>query len=253
MEAWDTLAAVEDGLATLRGSADPTAVVEHLAVVTHRLRGSAALSGFPQVAGLAAAMEGAVERVGATPPGTDRRALASLGDMVFWLKTALDGIGETGVEDAEAIAESLAGLVPSTPPPPADETSRRLAERSGKAAKDIVVLIKAVQAETQQAVVAMEEGTREVEAGFKVTVEAGERLHQIGEISQKSAALALEISQATQDQVRGVEGGAVAVQSIAGVAVETEKAVVETRKTMDQMVRVAEALTASLARFKLSS
>ena len=128
MEAWDTLAAVEDGLATLRGSADPTAVVEHLAVVTHRLRGSAALSGFPQVAGLAAAMEGAVERVGATPPGTDRRALASLGDMVFWLKTALDGIGETGVEDAEAIAESLAGLVPSTPPPPADETSRRLAE-----------------------------------------------------------------------------------------------------------------------------
>jgi len=132
------------------------------------------------------------------------------------------------------------------------EEVRKLAERSGKAAKDIVVLIKAVQAETQQAVVAMEEGTREVEAGFKVTVEAGERLHQIGEISQKSAALALEISQTTQDQVRGVEGGAVAVQSIAGVAVETEKAVLETRKTMDQMVRVAEALTASLARFKLS-
>jgi len=133
------------------------------------------------------------------------------------------------------------------------EEVRKLAERSGKAAKDIVVLIKAVQAETQQAVVAMEEGTREVEAGFKVTVEAGENLHQIGEISQKSAALALEISQATQDQVRGVEGGAVAVQSIASVAVETEKAVVETRKTMDQMVRVAEALTASLARFKLTA
>jgi methyl-accepting chemotaxis protein len=53
--------------------------------------------------------------------------------------------------------------------------------------------------------------------------------------------------------VRGVEGGAVAVQSIAGVAVETEKAVLETRKTMDQMVRVAEALTASLARFKLAT
>ena len=133
------------------------------------------------------------------------------------------------------------------------EEVRKLAERSGKAAKDIVVLIKAVQAETQQAVVAMEEGTREVEAGLKVTVEAGDNLHQIGEISQKSASLALEISQATQDQVRGVEGGAVAVQSIAGVAVETEKAVVETRKTMDQMVRVAEALTASLARFKLTT
>jgi len=131
------------------------------------------------------------------------------------------------------------------------EEVRKLAERSGKAAKDIVVLIKGVQTETQQAVVAMEEGTREVEAGFKVTVEAGERLHQIGEISQKSAALARDISQTTQEQVREVESGAVAVQSIAGVAVETEKAVLETRKTMDQVVRVAQALTSSLARFKL--
>jgi chemosensory pili system protein ChpA (sensor histidine kinase/response regulator) len=128
MEAWDTLAAVEDGLVTLRSSADPAVVIEHLAVVTHRLRGSAALSGFPQVAGLAAAMEEAVERVAATPPGADRRSLAALSDMVFWLKTALDAIGETGVEDAEAIAKSLAGLVPSTPGTPADETTRRLAE-----------------------------------------------------------------------------------------------------------------------------
>src|SRR6266508_4558752 len=133
------------------------------------------------------------------------------------------------------------------------EEVRKLAERSGKAAKDIVVLIKAVQAETQQAVVAMEGGTREVEAGFKVTVEAGERLHQIGEISQKSAALARDISQTTQEQVRDVESGAVAVQSIAGVAVETEKAVLETRKTMDQVVRMAQALTSSLSRFKLAT
>jgi len=128
MEAWDTLAAVEDGLATLGHSPDSAATIEHLAVVTHRLRGSAALSGFPQVAGLAAAMEEAVERVAATPPGTDRRSLGTLGDMVFWLKTALDVIGETGVEDAVAITESLARLVPSAPRETAGKTSRRLAE-----------------------------------------------------------------------------------------------------------------------------
>jgi len=133
------------------------------------------------------------------------------------------------------------------------EEVRKLAERSGKAAKDIVLLIKSVQTETQQAVVAMEEGTREVEAGYRVTVEAGERLRQIGEISQRTAALAREISQAAQEQVHDVEGGAVAVQSIAGVAVETEKAALETRKTMDQVVRVAQALTSSLARFKLAT
>jgi twitching motility protein PilJ len=133
------------------------------------------------------------------------------------------------------------------------EEVRKLAERSGKAAKDIVLLIKSVQTETQQAVVAMEEGTREVEAGYRVTVEAGERLRQIGEISQKTAALARDISHAAQEQVHDVESGAVAVQSIAGVAVETEKAALETRKTMDQVVRVAQALTSSLARFKLAT
>src|SRR5262245_56207325 len=127
MEAWDTLAAVEDGLTTLRGSADATGVVEHLAVVTHRLRGSAALNGFPQLAGLATMMEQAVERVMAGG-ADDQRSLVPLGDMVFSLKTALDTIGETGVEDAEAIAGAVAALAPPTAPAPTDEISRRLAE-----------------------------------------------------------------------------------------------------------------------------
>jgi methyl-accepting chemotaxis protein len=134
----------------------------------------------------------------------------------------------------------------------ADEV-RKLAERSAKAAKDIVGLIKGIQTETQEAVVAMEEGTRQVEAGYKVTVQTGERLQEIGEISQKSAALASEISQAAQDQARGVESAAVAVQAIAGVAVKTEKAAAETRQTMDHLARVAEELMGNLTRFKLSA
>jgi methyl-accepting chemotaxis protein len=134
----------------------------------------------------------------------------------------------------------------------ADEV-RKLAERSAKAAKDIVGLIKGIQTETQEAVVAMEEGTRQVEAGYKVTVQTGERLREIGEISQKSAALASEISQAAQDQAHGVENAAVAVQAIAGVAVKTEKAAAETRKTMDYLARVAEELMGNLTRFKLSA
>ncbi len=134
----------------------------------------------------------------------------------------------------------------------ADEV-RKLAERSAKAAKDIVVLIKAIQTETQEAVVAMEEGTREVEAGYRVTVQAGENLREIADISRKSAELAQDISLATQQQVRGVESVAIAVQSIAGVAVQTEKGVVETRKTMDHLVRLADELMASLSRFKLAA
>jgi methyl-accepting chemotaxis protein len=132
----------------------------------------------------------------------------------------------------------------------ADEV-RKLAERSAKATKDIATLIKNVQAETHEAIVVMEQGTNEVESGYQVTVQAGESLKDIAQISQKAAELAHEISLATQQQVRGAEGVATAVQSIAGVAVQTEQGVLRTRKTVDQLVRLAEELTASLTRFKL--
>jgi chemosensory pili system protein ChpA (sensor histidine kinase/response regulator) len=127
MEAWDTLAAVEDGLTALGHAPGEAATLEGLAVVTHRLRGSAALSGFPQVSALATAMEETVERVAAAPD-QDRRGLAALSDMVLALKTALDVIGATGAEDGEAIAEALDRIVPATPREPGTDTARRLEE-----------------------------------------------------------------------------------------------------------------------------
>jgi len=132
----------------------------------------------------------------------------------------------------------------------ADEV-RKLAERSARATKDIAALIKSVQAETHEAIVVMEQGTHEVEAGHRVTVQAGESLQDIAQIAQKSAELAHDISLATQQQVRGAEGVATAVQSIAGVAVQTEQGVLQTRKTVDELARLAEELTRNLARFKL--
>jgi twitching motility protein PilJ len=134
----------------------------------------------------------------------------------------------------------------------ADEV-RKLAERSAKATKDIASLIKTVQTETHEAIVVMEQGTNEVETGFRITVQAGESLKDIAQISQKSAELANDISLATQQQVRGADGVATAVQSIAGVAVQTEQGVLQTRKTVDQLARLAEELRASLSRFKLAS
>jgi methyl-accepting chemotaxis protein len=134
----------------------------------------------------------------------------------------------------------------------ADEV-RKLAERSAKATKDIALLIRNVQVETQEAIVVMEQGTREVESGYGVTVEAGERLKQIAAISERSSELAQEISMATRHQVRGAEGVAVAMQSIATVAVQTEQGVLQTRRTVDELVKLADTLQASLARFKLTA
>ena len=134
----------------------------------------------------------------------------------------------------------------------ADEI-RKLAERAAKATKDVAALIRTVQTETQEAVTAMEEGTREVEAGYQVTIRAEEHLKEIAGTSTTSAELAQGISRTSTEQADGVEGVARAMQSIAQVAVETEQAVLQTRKTVEDLVKLADELTRSLSRFKLAT
>jgi twitching motility protein PilJ len=132
----------------------------------------------------------------------------------------------------------------------ADEV-RKLAERAAKATKEIAVLIKTIQSETQEAVLAVEGGRDEVELGYRATLGAGESLKEIAGVSKRSAELAQHISAATLDQVRGAESAAAAVQSISSVAVETEHGVLRTRKAVEELVRVADELTSTLSRFTL--
>jgi twitching motility protein PilJ len=134
----------------------------------------------------------------------------------------------------------------------ADEI-RKLAERAAKATKDVAALIRTVQTETQEAVAAMEEGTREVEAGYQVTVRAEEYLKEIAGTSTASAELAQGISRTSAQQADGVEGVAKAMHAIAQVAVDTEQAVLQTRKTVEDLVKLADELTRSLSRFKLAT
>jgi methyl-accepting chemotaxis protein len=133
----------------------------------------------------------------------------------------------------------------------ADEV-RKLAERSARATKDIAVLIKNVQSDTQEAIVVMEQGTQEVEAGYRMTVQAGDSLKTIADVSQRSAQLAQDISLATQQQVLGADSVAQAMQSIQTVSAQTERGVLDARRTVDELARLAEELTASLSRFKLA-
>ncbi|WP_412030086.1 methyl-accepting chemotaxis protein [Deinococcus yunweiensis] len=132
----------------------------------------------------------------------------------------------------------------------ADEV-RKLADTSSQATARIATLIKTVQAEIQDVVVSVEDGTREVEQGYQVAGTAGERLRQIGVLSQQSAQLADEIAQATQAQVQGVEQMGTAVQSIATVAQQSQASIEHGRQTAEQLEQLATDLNRSLERFRL--
>jgi methyl-accepting chemotaxis protein len=188
---------------------------------------------------------------------TIAKKIKSLGDRSLEISNIVNTIQDIAAQthllalnaSIEAAGAGEAGLRFSVV---ADEV-RKLAERASHATRDIGALIKGVQAETQEAVVAMESGTREVESGYEVSLRTEEALQEIGKISQASAELAAEISHASQTQVRAAEATAGTVQAIAAAAVKTEQGVQQGRQNVEQLAHLAEELTVKLSRFRLAS
>ena len=134
----------------------------------------------------------------------------------------------------------------------ADEV-RKLADTSGQATARIASLIKNVQAEIQDVIVSVEDGTREVEQGYRVAGTAGERLREIGALTRQSAELAETIAESQRAQVQGVEDMGSAVEQIAAVARDSQDSVKEGRAAAEQLQTLAQNLSASLTRFRLPS
>ncbi len=133
----------------------------------------------------------------------------------------------------------------------ADEV-RKLAEHSRNATKDIAALIKAIQAETNEAVVVMEEGTKEVEVGARLADQAGKALDAISNVVRQSAELVQEISLASKQQVRGTEGVANAMQIISNITRQTSQGARQTARTVEQLVKLSEQLNEALSQFRIA-
>ncbi|HXP81724.1 MAG TPA: methyl-accepting chemotaxis protein [Verrucomicrobiae bacterium] len=131
----------------------------------------------------------------------------------------------------------------------ADEV-RKLAEHSRTATKDIAALIKAIQAETNEAVVVMEEGTKEVEVGAGLADQAGKALEAISSVVRQSAELVQEISLASKQQVRGTEGVANAMQIISGITRQTSQSARQAAGTVGTLVKLSEQLVDALSQFR---
>jgi methyl-accepting chemotaxis protein len=84
----------------------------------------------------------------------------------------------------------------------ADEI-KDLAERAGASTKEIADLIKTIQAESKNAIQAVERGAMNVDRGVEVSNEAERALKKILESSQKSTNMVRAIARATVEQAKG--------------------------------------------------
>jgi twitching motility protein PilJ len=115
----------------------------------------------------------------------------------------------------------------------ADEV-QRLAERSTNATKQIEVLVRTIQADTNEAVVSMERSTTDVVGGALLAENAGAALDEIEQVSNQIASLVQNISSSARQQ--------------AGSAADVTRRTTRLREIGDQTGKATTATAASIAK-----
>jgi twitching motility protein PilJ len=129
---------------------------------------------------------------------------------------------------------------------------RKLAESSTQATREIADLVKVIQTETQDAVVAMEHETQAVEAGSASALRTGDVFNEISAIAQRSSELAQSIASSAANQTASTDQVGRSIKDFTGGAVATQKATDSARVTVEDMAKLAEGLTSSVSQFKLA-
>jgi methyl-accepting chemotaxis protein len=131
------------------------------------------------------------------------------------------------------------------------EEVRRLAERSASATREIATLVKSIQDDTAEAVVAMEESTREVVEGSKVADEAGRALGAIESVVDRVADLIFSISQVTQQQAASSSSIAQSMDEISALTMEASALRQESASAVAKLSQIVQNLNASVSTFKV--
>jgi len=132
----------------------------------------------------------------------------------------------------------------------ADEV-QRLAERSGEATKQIADLVKTIQADTNEAVSAMEQTTRGVVEGTRLADAAGQALGEIESVSEQLSELIVNIARVAHQQS---ENATLVSQNMGQIQEATTLTSTGTRQTAESIGKLSELareLQASVAGFKL--
>ena len=131
------------------------------------------------------------------------------------------------------------------------EEVQRLAERSAEATKQIAAIVKTIQTDTQDAVGAMENATRNVVEGAQLSDAAGQALAEIGDVSMETARLIERISQDTQSQAAVADRVAATMKDILAVTEQTSLGTRQTAVSIGQLAELAVELKGSVSGFKV--
>ncbi|MCX8054771.1 MAG: methyl-accepting chemotaxis protein [Ignavibacteria bacterium] len=132
----------------------------------------------------------------------------------------------------------------------ADEV-RKLAERTTEATKQIAVMIKGIQSETEAAVIAMNKGTTEVTSGIELADKAGQSLKQILNSTQEVIDMINRIAAASEEQSATSEQISKNVTSISQVTAESAKRVEDVAHTAEDLAKMTNQLADLMRQFKI--
>lgn len=145
------------------------------------------------------------------------------------------------------------------------EEVRKLAEQSQEAAKQIEQLISDIQLETDKAVVAMNQGTKEVELGTEVVNDAGHAFNQISELVKAMSSQTQGISGAIKQMAEGSQRivytfseiesasreAAGHAQSVSAATEEQSASMEEIASSSQGLAKMAEDLQYIISKFKV--
>ena len=132
----------------------------------------------------------------------------------------------------------------------ADEV-QRLAERSANATKQIEVLVRTIQSDTNEAVVSMERSTTDVVGGALLAENAGAALEEIEQVSNQIASLVQNISGSAREQSSAAAIVTRNMDRLQEINVETEASTSATTGAIRKLAELAAQLRESVAGFRL--
>jgi len=132
----------------------------------------------------------------------------------------------------------------------ADEV-QRLAERAANSTKQIEVLVRTIQADTNEAVVSMERTTTDVVGGALLAENAGAALEEIEQVSNQIAALVQNISASARQQATSSQSISRNMQVLREISAQTSDSTTATSTSIGKLAELAAQLRKSVTGFRL--